>query len=103
MGSQPQVVVGGEVDDLFAVELRLRGACRFEHAQALEGAFRAPLIELVVKIGERVGHGVTAMPTPGLATPLDVTTTVCTPDGTPGGITKLICVVPTSNVGIPSN
>jgi len=45
-GRQPQVVVGGEVDDLFAVELRLRGAGRFEHAQALVGAFRPPLFNV---------------------------------------------------------
>ena len=39
----------------------------------------------------------------GLATPLDVTTTGWTPGATLDGITKLICVVPTRNGGIPSN
>ena len=56
MGGQPQVVIGGEVDDLFAVEARFRGALRFQDAQALIGAFRAPLFELIMKVRERLTH-----------------------------------------------
>ena len=55
MGGESEVVVGGEVDHLLAVEARFGGALRFQDAQALVGAFRAPLFELVVKVRERIG------------------------------------------------
>ena len=56
MGGQAEVIVGGEVDDLLPVESRFGGALRFEDAQALVSAFRAPLLELIVKIGKRGAH-----------------------------------------------
>ena len=56
MGSQPEVIVGGEIDDLLAVETRDGRAFRFEHAQPLIGAFLAPLFELVAEKRERIRH-----------------------------------------------
>ena len=49
-----EVVVGSEVDDLFAIEAGLVGAFRFEDAEALVDAFGFPLVDLVVQIGERI-------------------------------------------------
>ena len=49
MRGQPQVIVGGQVDDLPAVEARFRGALRFQDAQPLVGALVAPLLQLIVK------------------------------------------------------
>ena len=56
MRGQPQVVVGGQVDHLFAVEARFRRARRFQNAQPLVGALGAPLFQLIVKIRERIRH-----------------------------------------------
>ena len=56
MRRQPEVVVGGEVDHLFAVEARFRRALRFQDAQPLVGALGAPLFQLIVKIRERIRH-----------------------------------------------
>ena len=54
MSGQAEIVVGGEVDDLLAVEARFGGARRFEDAQALVDAFGFPLVELIVQVGERI-------------------------------------------------
>ncbi len=56
VGGQAQVIVGGEVDYLFAVETGLGRAFRFQDVQALEGAFPAPGLELIVQVGERDAH-----------------------------------------------
>ena len=56
MGRQAEVIVGCEVDHLFAVKARLRGALRFQDAQALVGALAMQLFELIVKVGERITH-----------------------------------------------
>ena len=56
MGGQPQVVIGRQVDHRFAVEARPGGAGRLQDAQALVGAFGAPLCELIVEIGEWMAH-----------------------------------------------
>jgi len=53
---QPQVVVGGEVDDLFAVELRTPRRWPIRARAGAGSAFRPPLFKLVVKIGKRVAH-----------------------------------------------
>ena len=56
MRGQAQVVVGSEVDDQLAIEARFGRAFRFEDAQALVGAFGAPLLDLFVKERECVRH-----------------------------------------------
>ena len=50
MRGQAEIVVGREVDDVFAVEARFGGALRFQDAQALVGALCAPVFELVVQV-----------------------------------------------------
>ena len=48
MGGESEVVVGREVDHLLAIELRFGRAGRFQDAQAIVGALRAPLFQLIV-------------------------------------------------------
>jgi hypothetical protein len=57
MGRQTEVIVGGEVDHLFAVEARLGSALRLEDAEALVSAFGAPLFELIVQVRQWIAHG----------------------------------------------
>ena len=56
MGGQPEVVIGGQVDDILAVKARFRRALRFQHPQPLVRAFPLPLFQLIVKIRERIVH-----------------------------------------------
>ena len=56
MRGQPQVIVGGEVDDVLAIEARFSGAFRFQHAQALVTAFAFPLFNLIVEVRQRIRH-----------------------------------------------
>ncbi len=56
MRGQPQVIVGGQVDDLFAVEARFRRARRFQDAQPLVGARLPPGPQLLAQESQRVTH-----------------------------------------------
>jgi hypothetical protein len=57
MRGEPEVVVGGEVDDVLAIETRFGGALRFQDAQALVGALGAPGFQLIVQIRQGICHG----------------------------------------------
>ena len=57
MRGQAEIIVGGEVDDLLAVEGADRGLLVVEHAQLEVRAFGLEFVELVGEIGERVGAG----------------------------------------------
>ncbi len=57
MGGQPKVVVGGQVDDLLAVESADRRLLVVEHAQLEIGALLLEVVELIGKEGERISAG----------------------------------------------
>ena len=57
MRGQPQVVVGGEVDDLLAVEGADRGLLVVEHAQLEVRALLLEFVQLVGEKRERIGAG----------------------------------------------
>ena len=52
MRGQPKIIIGGEIDDLLAVEGAHRLLFVFEDAQLEVGAFILQLVELVGEIGE---------------------------------------------------
>ena len=55
MGGQAEIIVGGEVDDLLAVEGADRRLLVVEHAQLEVGALLLELVELVGKKRKRIG------------------------------------------------
>ena len=57
MRGQSQVIVGGEVDDLLAVERADRRLLVVEHAQLEVRALGLEFVELVGEVGERIGAG----------------------------------------------
>ena len=57
VGGESEIVVGGEVDDFFAVEAGFGGAGAFEDAEALVGAGAFPVFELLAEVGKGVGAG----------------------------------------------
>ena len=57
VSGQAEVVVGGEVDDLFAVEGALRGLLVLEHAQVEMSALGLKFVQLVGEIRERISAG----------------------------------------------
>ena len=57
MGGQPEVVVGGEIDDPLAVEGAHRRLLVVEHAQLEIGAFLLEVVQLIGEVGERIGAG----------------------------------------------
>ena len=57
VSGQAEIIVGGEVDDLLAVESADGGLLVVEHAQLEVRAFGLEFVELVGEVGERVGAG----------------------------------------------
>jgi hypothetical protein len=55
MRGQAKIVIGGEIDDFFAVERTERGLLILKNAKAKMSAFFLEVIQLIGQVGERVG------------------------------------------------
>ena len=65
MSCEPEIIVGREIDDIAAVETRLRRARRFQNAQPLIGTRLAPRLQLPAQVRQRIAHRFNVWSVPG--------------------------------------